>query len=175
MKKIDTTVLKRKILLTSFFLIILIFSLFKTKLIFYVLPSLPFLVMFASTHLVQLDENHWKKFTLFLYSYFALLFTAAFVTILIHKIELELPYFLLLLFGLLFSICGIKNTSWFYKNFYTLLINTLALIILFYLCNEIKRVTHQLSKTNRFFYKFIKIKKRLYLQLSAPFDVFLYR
>jgi hypothetical protein len=129
LKKIDTTVLKRKILLISFFLIILIFSLFKTKLIFYVLPSLPFLVMFASIHLVQLDENHWKKFTLFLYGYFTLLFIAAFVTILIHKIELELPYVLLLLFGLLFSIFGIKNKCWFYKNLYTLIINTLALML----------------------------------------------
>lgn len=128
-KKIDTTVLKRKILLATFFLIILLFSLFKTKLIFYVLPSLPFLIMFASTHLVQINETHWKKITFYLYGYFILLFIAAVTAILIHKIELSLPYVLILLFGLLISFFGIKNESWFYKNLYTLVINTIALVL----------------------------------------------
>ncbi|HEU4791575.1 MAG TPA: glycosyltransferase family 39 protein [Flavobacterium sp.] len=129
LKKIDIIVLKRKILLITFFLIILLFSIFKTKLIFYVLPSLPFLIIFSSTHLVQLSENHWKKFTFYLYGYFCLLFIAAFVAILIHKIELGLPYVLILLFGLLISIFGLKNESWFYKNISALLINTLALLL----------------------------------------------
>ncbi|QKJ62885.1 glycosyltransferase family 39 protein [Flavobacterium sp. M31R6] len=128
-KKAGTTVVKGKILLTSFFIIILIFSLFKTKLIFYVLPSLPFLIMFASTHLVRLDEIHWKKFTIYLYGYFTLLFSAIFVAILIHKVELELPYVLILLSGMLVSIFGIKNDNWFNKNLYTLLINTISLLI----------------------------------------------
>lgn len=129
LKKIDTIALKRKILLTTFFLIILIFSIFKTKLIFYVLPSLSFLVMFISTHLVQLDESNWKKFTLYLYGYFSLVFITVFVAVLIHKIELELPYILILLSGLLICIFGIKNNSWFYKNLYTLTINTLTLLL----------------------------------------------
>jgi 4-amino-4-deoxy-L-arabinose transferase len=129
LKKTDSTVLKRKILLTAFFLILLIFSAFKTKLIFYVLPSLPFLVIFASTHLVQLNKNHWKKFTIYLYGYFILLFIAVLTAILIHKIELELVYALILPLGLLISIFGIKNKSWFYKNIYALLINTLALVL----------------------------------------------
>jgi 4-amino-4-deoxy-L-arabinose transferase len=129
LKKIDLTVLKRKILLASFFLIILIFSLFKTKLIFYVLPSLPLLIVFASSHLVQLNETHWKKFTLCLYGYFILLFVAALTAVLIHKIELNLLYILILPIGLLISIFGIKNKSWFYKNLYALVINTLALLL----------------------------------------------
>jgi 4-amino-4-deoxy-L-arabinose transferase len=129
LKKIDVTVLKRKILFAAFFLIILIFSTFKTKLIFYVLPSLPFLILFASAHLVQLNEHHWKKFTHYLYGYFTLLFIAAFTAILIHKIELDLLYVLILPLGLLISIFGIKNKNWFYKNVYALVINTLALVL----------------------------------------------
>lgn len=129
LQKIDVSVLKRKILLIAFLLIILIFSLFKTKLIFYVLPSLSFLVLFASNQLVQLNENQWRKFTLFLYSYFALLFIAACLAILIHKIELNLFYVLILLFGLLISVFGIRNESWFYKNVFTLTVNTLALLL----------------------------------------------
>lgn len=129
LKKIDTAVSKRKILLTAFFLIIVLFSVFKTKLIFYVLPSLPFLIIFASTHLVQLSEDHWRKFTFYLYGYFLLLFIAVLTALLIHKIELELSCVLILLFGLLISIFGIKNKSWFYKNIYALLINTLALVL----------------------------------------------
>jgi hypothetical protein len=129
LKKIDFAVLKRKILLVAFLFIILIFSAFKTKLIFYVLPSLPFLVIFASTHLVQLNENDWKKFTLYLYGYFGLSCIAVFVAILIHKIDLELSYVLILLFGLLISIFSLKNESWFYKNLSALFINTLALIV----------------------------------------------
>lgn len=128
-KKIDTTVLKRKILLTTFFLIILLFSVFKTKLIFYILPSLPFLVMFASNRLIELSEDHWKKITLYLYGYFFLLFIAVFSAILIHKIELDLSYVFILLFGLVISIFGIKNKSWFHKNLYALVINTLTLLI----------------------------------------------
>ncbi|MGQ7946773.1 ArnT family glycosyltransferase [Flavobacterium sp. WC2509] len=129
LKKTDSTVLKRKILLATFSLIIFLFSIFKTKLIFYVLPSLTFLILFVSTHLVQLSENHWKKFTLYLRGYFILLFVTILIAILIHKIELDLPYVLILLFGLLISIFGIKNESWFYKNLYTLVINTLALVV----------------------------------------------
>lgn len=129
LKKIDITSIKRKILLISFVLILLIFSVFKTKLIFYVLPSLAFLIMFASDQLSRISENHWKKFTLFIRGYFILLFIAVFVAVLIRKIEIALPYVLLLLFGLLISFLGLKNSSWFYKNAYTLLINTLALLL----------------------------------------------
>jgi 4-amino-4-deoxy-L-arabinose transferase-like glycosyltransferase len=129
LKKTNTTSLKRKILFTTFVLIILIFSVFKTKLIFYVLPSLIFLILFAANQLIELSEDYWKKFTLFLYGYFILLFVAVFAAVVIHKIELDLPYVLILLFGLLISILGIKNTSWFYRNVYTLLINTLALLL----------------------------------------------
>ncbi|MBW4361683.1 ArnT family glycosyltransferase [Flavobacterium taihuense] len=129
LKKIDITSIKRKILLVSFVLIILIFSAFKTKLIFYVLPSLNFLIMFASNQLTQLSENYWKKFTIYLNGYFILLFSVAFAAIVIRKIEFDLPYVLIILFGLLISILGIKNTSWFYKNVYTLLINSLTLLL----------------------------------------------
>jgi 4-amino-4-deoxy-L-arabinose transferase len=129
LKKIDINTIKRKILLISFVLILLIFSVFKTKLIFYVLPSLAFLIMFASDQLSRISENHWKKFTLFIRGYFILLFIAVFVAVLIRKIEIALPYVLLLLFGLLISFLGLKNSSWFYKNAYTLLINTLALFL----------------------------------------------
>lgn len=129
LKKTNTTSIKRKILFTSFILIIIIFSTFKTKLIFYVLPSLVFLILFASNQLVELSEAHWKKFTLYLYGYFTFLFVIVFAAILLHKIELELPYVLILLAGLLISFLGIKNTTWFYKNVYTLLINSLALLL----------------------------------------------
>jgi 4-amino-4-deoxy-L-arabinose transferase-like glycosyltransferase len=129
LKKIDITTIKRKILLISFVLILLIFSVFKTKLIFYVLPSLAFLIMFTSDQLSRISENHWKKFTLFIRGYFILLFIAVFVAVLIRKIEIPLPSVLLLLFGLLISFLGLKNSSWFYKNAYTLLINTLALLL----------------------------------------------
>ncbi|WP_264565203.1 ArnT family glycosyltransferase [Flavobacterium sp. N3904] len=128
-RKIDTTSIKRKILLVSFFSIIIIFSIFKTKLIFYVLPSLIFLILFASNQLTQLSENYWKKFTLYLYGYFILLIITSFVAVVIHKIEIDLPYVFILPFGLLISILGTKNTSWFNKNVYTLLINTLALLL----------------------------------------------
>ena len=129
LKKTAKTSLKSKILLITFVLIIVIFSIFKTKLIFYVLPSLMFLILFASNQLMGLSEVYWKKFTLFLRCYFILLFIAAFTAIQIRKIELELPYVLILLFALLISIWGLKNTSWFHKNVYTLLINTLALLL----------------------------------------------
>jgi 4-amino-4-deoxy-L-arabinose transferase-like glycosyltransferase len=69
-KKTETTSIKRKILLATFFMTILLFSVFKTKLIFYILPSLIFLILFASNKLTELSENYWKKFTLYLYSYF---------------------------------------------------------------------------------------------------------
>jgi hypothetical protein len=129
LKKIDATPIKRKILLVAFVLIILIFSVFKTKLIFYVLPSIVFLIIFASNQLIGVSNNHWRKFTLFVHGYFILLFIVAIVAVLIHAIELELPYLLLLLLGIVISIWGIKNTSWLYKNIYTLLINTLALLL----------------------------------------------
>jgi hypothetical protein len=129
LKKTNTTTAKKNVLLVSFILTILIFSVFKTKLIFYVLPSLLFLILFASNQLMKLSEQHWKSLTRFLYGYFILLSIAAFVAILLHKIEVGLPYIMILLLGILISIFGIKNTSWFYKNVYTLLINTLALLL----------------------------------------------
>jgi hypothetical protein len=128
-KKTETTSIKRKILLATFFMTILLFSVFKTKLIFYILPSLIFLILFASNKLTELSENYWKKFTLYLYSYFILLFILILAAILFHKIELDLPYLLIPLSGLFISFFGLKNRKWFYKNIYTLLTNTLALIL----------------------------------------------
>ena len=128
-KKISIKTLKEKILLATFIIIILIFSLFKTKLIFYVLPSLPFLVIFCSNVLITVEENLWRKFTFFLYGYFSLLFVAAAIAVLLHKIELNPIYLLLLAFGILISLLGIKNASWFYKNIYTLLLNTICLVL----------------------------------------------
>lgn len=156
LKKIGKTSLNKKILLTSFFLIILLFSFFKTKLIFYVLPALPFLTMFASSHFVGLKEAIWKKFTFFLYGYFALLFIAVFTAFLIHKITLDFPYVLILLFGLLISIFGIKNNNWFYKNQYVLVINTLTLLLFstFFmksnelLINSVKPIAHFVNSLN---------------------------
>jgi 4-amino-4-deoxy-L-arabinose transferase-like glycosyltransferase len=129
LKKTNTTSTEKKVLLVSFVLIILIFSVFKTKLIFYILPSLLFLILFASNQLMKLSEQHWKSLTRFLYGYFILLFIGAFVAILLHKIEVDLSYTMILLLGILISIFGIKNSSWFHKNIYTLIINTLALLL----------------------------------------------
>lgn len=128
-KKKETNSLNKKILITSFVLIILIFSAFKTKLIFYVLPALLFLILYASNQLMELSEKQWKIFTHYLYAYFFLLFIIALAAIVLHKIECN-PYSILILFlGLVISIFGIQNTSWFYKNVYTLLINTLTLVL----------------------------------------------
>jgi len=127
--KMNTTSTKKKVLLASFVVIILIFSTFKTKLIFYVLPSLLFLILFSSNQLMELSEQHWKSLTRFLHSYFIVLLGAAFVAILLHKIEIDLPYILILLLGILISVFGLQNTSWFHKNIYTLLINTLTLLL----------------------------------------------
>jgi 4-amino-4-deoxy-L-arabinose transferase-like glycosyltransferase len=129
LKKREATSTKNKVLLVSFALIILIFSAFKTKLIFYVLPSLLFLILFVSNQLMKLTEQHWKSLTRFLYGYFILLFIVVFTAILLHKIEVDLPYIMILLLGILISIFGMKNTSWFHKNVYTLLINSLALLL----------------------------------------------
>jgi 4-amino-4-deoxy-L-arabinose transferase len=129
LKKKETASVRDKVLLVSFALIILIFSAFKTKLIFYVLPSLLFLILFASNQLINLSEQHWKSLTRFLQTYFILLFMAVFVAILLHKIEVDLPYSIILLLPLVISIFGIKNVTWFHKNIYTLLINTLALLL----------------------------------------------
>lgn len=121
--------IKEKVLLTSFVAIILIFSIFKTKLIFYVLPSLLFLILFSSNQLMELSEQQWKSLTRFLYGYFIVLFSVVFAAILLHKIEVETPYILILLLGIVISVFGVKNTSWFHKNIYSLLINSLALLL----------------------------------------------
>ena len=127
--KKNTFSMKEKVLLTSFVVIILIFSTFKTKLIFYVLPSLLFLILFSSNQLMKLSERKWKSLTRFLYGYFIVLFIVVFAAILLHKIEVKTPYTLILLLGIVISVVGINNTSWFHKNVYTLLINSLALLL----------------------------------------------
>ncbi|WP_281323511.1 ArnT family glycosyltransferase [Flavobacterium aestivum] len=129
LKKKEAISTKNKILLVSFALIILIFSIFKTKLIFYVLPSLLFLILFASVQLIKLSEQQWKSLTRFLYAYFILLFIASLIAILLHKIEVDFLSIIILPLGILISIFGIKNSNWFHKNMYTLLINTLALLL----------------------------------------------
>lgn len=128
-KKTDAVSLHKKILLTSFIVVVLIFSIFKTKLIFYVLPSLIFFILYASNQLMKLDEKQWKNFTYLLYGYFTLLFTAVVAGVLLDKIEVHIISTLLLPLGIFVSVFGIKNTNWFYKNVYTLLINTLTLLL----------------------------------------------
>jgi len=128
-KKIAVKSKRTKILGTTFIIIILIFSLFKTKLIFYILPSLSFLILFVSNLLTEVEEKYWRKFTFFLYGYFSVLFVAELIAVLLHKIELNFLYVLILAIGIAISFYGLKNISWFYRNMYTLLINTIALVV----------------------------------------------
>jgi 4-amino-4-deoxy-L-arabinose transferase len=129
-KKTDSAIYtKKKALLASFFIIILIFSLFKTKLIFYVLPSLFFLILYCANHLINLSENLWRKLTFYLYGYFLLLFTVAVTAMILHKIEIPLLALVILFSGLFVSVFLVRNKSWFYKNVYALLINTLAFLV----------------------------------------------
>jgi len=150
-KKTNITSANKKVLLVSFVLIILIFSAFKTKLIFYVLPSILFLILFASNQLMKLSELQWKNLTRFLYGYFIFLFVVAFAAILFHKIEIDLPYIMILLLGILISIFGIKNSSWFHKNIYTLLIKTLALLLFSTYVMKSNEFIINLAKPNAFF------------------------
>jgi 4-amino-4-deoxy-L-arabinose transferase len=125
----ETNSIKKKVLLSAFLLIILIFSVFKTKLIFYVLPSLFFLVLYCSDQLKNISESLWRKLTFYLYGYFTLIFIVALIALALHKIEVSLVGIIILFLSLLASIFFIKNTDWFYKNIYTLLLNTLAILI----------------------------------------------
>jgi 4-amino-4-deoxy-L-arabinose transferase len=129
-KKTDVAIsTKKKALLVSFLIIILIFSIFKTKLIFYILPSLFFLILYCSNHLINLSENLWRKLTYYLYGYFLLLFIVAVTAMALHKIEIPLLALVILFLGLILSVFLVRNKSWFYKNVYALLINTLAFLI----------------------------------------------
>ena len=125
----ETNSIKKKALISAFLLIILIFSVFKTKLIFYVLPSLFFLVLYCSDQLKNISESLWRKLTFYLYGYFTLIFIVALIALELHKIEVSLVGIIILFLSLLASIFFIKNTDWFYKNIYTLLLNTLAILI----------------------------------------------
>lgn len=129
LKKIKLKEIKEKSLLVTFILIIALFSFFKTKLIFYVLPSISFLVLFVSNKLIELEEISWKKFTRFLYIYFSIITIAAVIAILLHKIEVSFVYVLLLASGVLISLFGLKKIDWFHKNIYTLLINSIAILL----------------------------------------------
>jgi 4-amino-4-deoxy-L-arabinose transferase len=53
----------------------------------------------------------------------------ALIALALHKIEVSLVGIIILFLSLLASIFFIKNTDWFYKNIYTLLLNTLAILI----------------------------------------------
>lgn len=128
-QKTEINSIKKKALMTSFLLIILIFSVFKTKLIFYVLPALFFLILYCSDHLKNISENIWRKLTFYLYGYFTLIFIVASIALALHKIEVSLVGIIILFLSLLASMFFIKNTDWFHKNMYTLLLNTLAILV----------------------------------------------
>lgn len=105
-KRIETNEnsLKNRALIVSFCLIILIFSIFKTKLIFYVLPSLFLLILYCSNLLKNISENLWKKFTFFLNGYFLLLFIVVLISLLLDKIKIPLLSLTILVSGLVISI-----------------------------------------------------------------------
>lgn len=128
-QKKDANSIKKKALLISFLLIIFIFSVFKTKLIFYILPSLFFLVLYCSDQLKNIHESLWRKLTFYLYGYFSLILIVASVAMALHKIEVSLVAIIVLFLGLLISVFFLKNTDWFHKNIYTLLLNTLAILV----------------------------------------------